>query len=183
MAADDDLFKTTRMGVLRGSNPSYLSGQAVFLQRDVQGFPKGTLGKIITIQASRPGEHRYHLLVDGEKIHLYSISRQDQFDGMQKNLDVDVLGLIILLDNRRVDPHNDMWFFLELFKKIIAEKHVAIGITHMDISDKPTIADYHAQLKSLDLNPPVFAVDARIKNDVSLLVQSLLYSIDPGLLE
>lgn len=122
-------------------------------------------------------------LVDGEKIHLYSISRQDQFDGMQKNLDVDVLGLIILLDNRRVDPHNDMWFFLELFKKIIAEKHVAIGITHMDISDKPTIADYHAQLKSLDLNPPVFAVDARIKNDVSLLVQSLLYSIDPGLLE
>jgi hypothetical protein len=68
MAADDDLFKTTRMGVLRGSNPSYLSGQAVFLQRDVQGFPKGTLGKIITIQASRPGEHRYHLLVDGEKI-------------------------------------------------------------------------------------------------------------------
>ena len=68
MAADDDLFKTTRMGVLRGSNPSYLSGQAVFLQRDVQGFPKGTLGKIITIQASRPGEHRYHLLVNGEKI-------------------------------------------------------------------------------------------------------------------
>jgi hypothetical protein len=69
MAADDDLFfKTARMGVLRGSNPSYLSGQAVFLQRDVQGFPKGTLGKIITIQASRPGEHRYHLLVDGEKI-------------------------------------------------------------------------------------------------------------------
>lgn len=68
MAADDDLFKTTRMGVLRGSNPSYLSGQAVYLQRDVQGFPKGTVGKIITIQAARPGEHRYHLLVGDEKI-------------------------------------------------------------------------------------------------------------------
>jgi uncharacterized protein len=122
-------------------------------------------------------------LVDGEKIHLYSISRQDQFDGMQKKLYVGVLGLIILLDNRRVDPYNDMWLFLELFKNIIAEKHVAIGITHMDISDKPTIADYHAQLQSSDLKPPVFAVDARNKNDVSLLVQSLLYSLDPGLLE
>lgn len=68
MAEDDDLFKTTRMGVLRGTNPTYLPGQAVFLQRDVQGFPKGTMGKIITIQASRPGEHRYHLLVDNDKI-------------------------------------------------------------------------------------------------------------------
>lgn len=68
MAADDDLFKTTRMGVLRGTNPSYLSGQAVYLQRDVQGFAKGTVGKIITIQAARPGEHRYHLLVGDEKI-------------------------------------------------------------------------------------------------------------------
>jgi len=76
-----------------------------------------------------------------------------------------------------------MWFFWELFKNLIAEKHVAIGITHMDISDKPTIADYHSQLQSLDLKPPVFAVDARNNNDVSLLVQSLLYSLDPGLLE
>ncbi len=56
------------MGVLRGSNPSYLSGQEVYLQRDVQGFPKGTMAKIITIQVARPGEHRYHLLVGDDKI-------------------------------------------------------------------------------------------------------------------
>ena len=35
----------------------------------------------------------------------------------------------------------------------------------------------------LGLKTPVFAVDARVKNDVSLLVQALLYSLDPGLEE
>jgi hypothetical protein len=57
-----------RMSVLRGTNPTYLPGQAVYLQRDVQGFSKGTPGKIINVQPARPGEHRYHLLVGRDKI-------------------------------------------------------------------------------------------------------------------
>jgi len=51
----------------------------------------------------------------------------------------------------------------------------------MDLSGKPTIEDYHIQLKGLGLKPPIFAVDAREKNDVSVLIQALLYSLDPGL--
>ncbi|MBL8383485.1 MAG: hypothetical protein JNM90_10435 [Burkholderiales bacterium] len=68
MAHDDSLFKTTRMALLRGASPAYLPGQSVFLQRDVQGFAKGTEGKIVTVQATRPGEHRYQLLVGADKI-------------------------------------------------------------------------------------------------------------------
>lgn len=67
MAQDDELFKTTRMGSLRGANPTYLAGQAVFLQRDVQGFAKGAVAKIVSVQAIRPGEHRYLLLIGAEK--------------------------------------------------------------------------------------------------------------------
>ena len=51
----------------------------------------------------------------------------------------------------------------------------------MDLSNKPTINDYHIQLQGMGIKPPVFSVDARVKNDVSLLVQSLLYSLDPGI--
>jgi uncharacterized protein len=122
-------------------------------------------------------------LEDGEKIHLYGTPGQERFDFMWDILVTGGLGLIILLDNTRADPFKDMQFFLQAFKKFIAESNVAIGITQMDISNKPTIADYHAHLKTSDLNPPVFAVDARVKNDVSLLVQSLLYTLDPGLAE
>jgi hypothetical protein len=51
----------------------------------------------------------------------------------------------------------------------------------MDLNNRFSINDYHAHLKPFKINPPVFSVDAREKNDVSLLVQSLMYSIDPGL--
>jgi signal recognition particle receptor subunit beta len=93
------------------------------------------------------------------------------------------IGLILLLDNTRADPFQDMKFFLDSFRKFIDETKVAIGVTQMDLSNKPTIEDYHIQMQGLDLNVPIFSVDGREKNDVSLLVQSLLYSLDPGLEE
>lgn len=122
-------------------------------------------------------------LEDGEKIHLYGTPGQERFDFMWDILVSGGIGLILLLDNTRADPFKDMRFFLEAFKKFISETNVAIGITQMDVSNKPTIADYHAQLQISDLKPPIFAVDARVRSDVSLLVQSLLYSLDPGLAE
>jgi hypothetical protein len=76
-----------------------------------------------------------------------------------------------------------MKFFLESFSKFIEDTDVAIGVTQMDLSNKPTIEEYHIQLQGMGLKTPVFAVDARVKNDVSLLVQALLYSLDPGLEE
>jgi len=91
--------------------------------------------------------------------------------------------LVLLLDNTRADPFKDMKFFLDSFGDFISKTSVAIGVTQMDLSSKPTIADYHVQLKDAGLTPPIFAVDARVRNDVSLLVQSLLYSLDPGLAE
>jgi signal recognition particle receptor subunit beta len=91
------------------------------------------------------------------------------------------IGLILLLDNTRTDPFQDMKFFLESFKSFISDTNVAIGVTQMDLSDQPSIEDYHIQLQGLGINPPVFSVDARERNDVSLLVQSLLFSLDPGL--
>lgn len=122
-------------------------------------------------------------LADGEKIHLYGTPGQERFDFMWDILTSGGIGLILLLDNTRADPFQDMKFFLDSFSKFISETNVAIGVTQMDLSNKPTIDDYHLQLQSLGLNPPVFEVDARVRNDISLLVQSLLFSLDPGLAE
>ncbi len=120
-------------------------------------------------------------LADGEKIHLYGTPGQERFDFMWDILTTGGIGLVLLLDNTRADPFQDMKFFLDSFRKFIDETNVAIGVTQMDLSDKPTIEDYHIQLQGLGLKPPVFSVDAREKNDVSLLVQSLLFSLDPVL--
>ncbi|MDD1627972.1 MAG: ATP/GTP-binding protein [Methylococcaceae bacterium] len=120
-------------------------------------------------------------LAGGEKIHLYGTPGQERFDFMWDILITGGIGLILLLDNTRADPFQDMKFFLDSFQKFIAETNVAIGVTQMDLSNKPTINDYHIQLQGMGIKPPVFSVDARVKNDVSLLVQSLLYSLDPGI--
>ncbi len=122
-------------------------------------------------------------LAGGEKIHLYGTPGQERFDFMWDILTSGGIGLVLLLDNTRADPFQDMKFFLDSFSKFISETNVAIGVTQMDLSNKPTIDDYHLQLQGLGFNPPVFEVDARVKNDISLLVQSLLFSLDPGLEE
>lgn len=122
-------------------------------------------------------------LAGGEKIHLYGTPGQERFDFMWDILTTGGIGLILLLDNTRADPFQDMKFFLDSFQAFIAKTNVAIGVTQMDLSDKPAINDYHIQLQGMGLKPPVFSVDARVKNDVSLLVQSLLYSLDPELEE
>jgi signal recognition particle receptor subunit beta len=118
-------------------------------------------------------------LPGGEKLHLYGTPGQERFNFMWDILTEGGIGLILLLDNTRADPFLDMKFFLGSFSQFISKTTVAIGVTQMDLSDKPTIADYQIKLKEIGLNRPVFAVDARVKNDISILVQSLLYSLDP----
>jgi len=122
-------------------------------------------------------------LPGGEKLHLYGTPGQERFNFMWDILTEGGIGLILLLDNTRADPFLDMKFFLDSFSQFISKTTVAIGVTQMDLSDKPTIGDYQIKLKEIGLNRPVFAVDARVKNDISILVQSLLYSLDPVLEE
>jgi len=122
-------------------------------------------------------------LASGEKLHLYGTPGQERFDFMWDILTTGGIGLILLLDNTRDDPFQDMKFFLQSFAEFIKETGIAIGITQMDLSRKPTLQEYHQQLQEMGVNPPVFTVDARVRNDVSVLVQALLYSLDPGLEE
>lgn len=122
-------------------------------------------------------------LPGGEKLHLYGTPGQERFDFMWDILVTGGIGLVLLLDNTRADPFVDMKFFLDAFSTFIGDTAVAVGVTQMDVSAKPTIDDYQVQLAGMGLKLPVFAVDARVRNDVSILIQSLLYSLDPGLEE
>jgi signal recognition particle receptor subunit beta len=58
---------------------------------------------------------------------------------------------------------------------------MVVGITQMDNQRTPTIEEYVAQLKELNLSAPVYEIDGRKREDVSTLVQSLLLSLDPGI--
>ena len=53
----------------------------------------------------------------------------------------------------------------------------------MDVRRHPGLDDYRRALVRLGVTAPVFEVDARRRRDVALLVQALLLSIDPGLVD
>lgn len=120
-------------------------------------------------------------LSDHDKVHLFGTPGQERFDFMWEILTEGGLGLILLINNTRPDPLQDMDFFLKAFRDFIKKTKLAVGITRMDLQAKPTLEDFHQKLREHGLNPPLFVIDARAKNDVALLLQALLYSLDPGL--
>jgi len=122
-------------------------------------------------------------LNEKDRLHLYGTPGQQRFDFMWDILTTGGIGLILLLDNTRPDPFQDMEFFLEQFNDFINQTQIAIGVTQMDLNSTPCIDDYHKHLHSRGMTLPVFEVDARKQCDVSLLIKALLFSLDPGLVE
>lgn len=116
-----------------------------------------------------------------EKIHLYGTPGQERFSFMWDILTKGALGLILLLDNSRENPQQDLKFYTHAFKDFIDKGDLIIGVTRMDEVNTPTIQNYRDWIEELSISAPVFTVDARERQDVSSLVQALLYSLDPGI--
>jgi hypothetical protein len=120
-------------------------------------------------------------LPGGDRVHLYGTPGQERFDFMWDILTEGGIGLVLLLNNNRPAPLQDLDFFLNAFDDFIDETTVAIGVTQTDLSPAPTITDYHRHLNGRSSSLPIFEVDARKSTDVSLLVEALLFSLDPRL--
>ncbi|PIE01361.1 MAG: GTP-binding protein [Thiothrix nivea] len=119
-------------------------------------------------------------LGENERVHLYGTPGQERFDFMWDILTKGGIGLILLLDNTRKDPFRDMKFYTNAFRDFITREQMVVGVTRMDLQRKPGINDYRNWLKALDIEAPVFEIDARDNSDVTALLQALLYSLDPG---
>ena len=119
-------------------------------------------------------------LSNNERVHLYGTPGQERFDFMWDILTNGGIGLVLLLDNTRVEPLRDLKFYTHSFKDFIDKQQLVVGITRMDIQRSPNLQDYRKWLDQLSLNAPLFEVDARKRDDVSMLIQSLLLSLDPG---
>lgn len=119
-------------------------------------------------------------LPDNAAIHLYGTPGQERFDFMWEILVEGGIGLVLLLNNNRPNPLQDMRFFISAFKEFIQSTALVIGITHSDIKAQPSISEYQRELSSIGLQGvPVFEVDTRQRRDIVLLIESLLCSLDP----
>lgn len=120
-------------------------------------------------------------LEGGAKVHLYGTPGQERFDFMWEILTQKGIGLVLLVDNRREDPLEDMRHYLEAFRDFISDRAVVIGVTGMDVKNRPGLYSYHTRLSAMGMKPPLFEVDARRREDVKLMLMALLAMLDPGL--
>ncbi|MFM2119341.1 MAG: hypothetical protein RL722_809 [Pseudomonadota bacterium] len=116
-----------------------------------------------------------------EKVHLYGTPGQERFDFMWDILTKGGIGLVLLLDNTRPTPFEDMKFYIGAFREFIENTRLVVGVTQMDTRSSPAIEDYVREMARLEVAAPVFEIDARRRDDVSTLIEALLLSIDPVL--
>jgi len=115
------------------------------------------------------------------RIHLYGTPGQKRFDFMWDILTDGGIGLVLLLDNSSENPLEDMKYYVSAFEEFLQDHKLVVGVNFMEQNPTPTIDDYTNELHKIGIRPPIFEVDCREYNDVSMLVQSLIYSCDPWL--
>jgi uncharacterized protein len=120
-------------------------------------------------------------LDDNSLVHLYGTPGQDRFDFMWDILAESGIGLILLLDNTREDPLDDMSHYLNAFKDFINDREVVIGVNRYNEKNRPGLYSYHTRLKEHGMQAPVFEIDSRERSDIKVLLLALLTMLDPSL--
>jgi len=113
-------------------------------------------------------------LDQGDRLRLYGTPGQQRFNFMWEILARGALGLVLLLDNTRSQPLADLALYLDDFAGLIEASGVVVGVTRTDIAATPSVDDYCDYLADLGRVIPVFAVDARNRDDVLMLLDNLL---------
>lgn len=112
------------------------------------------------------------------KTHLYGAPGQARFDFMWDMLSDqiarDATGVVVMLDNARECPQDDLKYYLDAFSQLISGKRLVIGVTRSDIQSNPCKGDYEDWLSELKMEGTVHFVDARNRSTIIQLVESIV---------
>ena len=122
-------------------------------------------------------------LDSGDRVRLFGTPGQARFDFLWKILVRNALGLIILTDNSRPDPLADLAVYLDGFSEELNSVPCAIGVGRMEISGAPDLDAYADLLSAKGRIFPVIPVDVRRRDDVLLLIDTLLAQMEASLMD
>lgn len=113
----------------------------------------------------------------GVSIGLYGTPGQERFNFIWPILAQGALGVIILIDHSAEDPIADLSNYLATFSKIYNGRLV-IGVSQVDKMPERDFAIYRDWLAAQQKNLPIFPVDMRQRDDVLLLVDTIIASLE-----
>ncbi|WP_227429948.1 GTP-binding protein [Psychrobacter sp. I-STPA6b] len=116
-------------------------------------------------------------LEDGTGIGLYGTPGQERFNFIWPILVQGALGVVVLIDHSAKDPVADLGHYLDTFSGMYNGR-IVIGVSQIDKSPERDVAIYRDFLTERKLNLPLFPVDMREKDDVLLLVESIIASLE-----
>ena len=118
-------------------------------------------------------------LADGSKVLLFGTPGQRYFDYMCKIVARDASGIMLLLNDAEADPAADLDYFTKLYPEYAKMGAMVIGVTHVDnMSANDPLERYHQWLMEKEMVLPIFAIDARERDDVILMVEALVASME-----
>ncbi|TCB67196.1 GTP-binding protein [Acinetobacter sp. ANC 4178] len=111
-------------------------------------------------------------------IGLYGTPGQSRFDFIWSAISKGAIGAVILIDHHSDNPIQELESYLETFQNFT--DNIAIGITHTDLisENSKSTGIYKDWLLQNDLFSPLYFIDARKKDDVLLLLEALITSIE-----
>lgn len=119
---------------------------------------------------------------DQIKVGLYGTPGQRRFSFMWSSIAQGALGAIVLIDHSAEDPFADLELYLNAFGGG-SDRCVVIGVTHMDVGNHCSLKPYRDWQIKNQKEYPIFAVDARKRSDVLLLIETVIASLEVQLLE
>lgn len=116
-------------------------------------------------------------LEGGASIGLYGTPGQERFNFIWPILSQGALGIILLIDHSAADPVADLVNYLDTFSKIYHGR-IVVGVSQVDKAPERDFAIYRDWLAEHQKNLPIFPVDMRKREDVLLLVDTIIASLE-----
>ena len=113
------------------------------------------------------------LLEDGTAVSLYGTPGQERFSFMWEILCRGSLGVVLLLDGSTATARHDLQSYAEAFRRINPNQPFVTGIGRVS-PDDCRLDEYARALGARGIVAPVFGVDVRKREDVLLLIETLL---------
>lgn len=149
------------------------------VQTEVKASDAEAIGKTHTTVAFDYGEIFLPYLKN--RLRLYGLPGQTRFSFMWEILSENVLGTILLADHSKHNSIEKTRTFIKNFAPVIQKSGTVgvLGVTKSDLAQNGyAIQQYQRMLAEEQLHIPVFQIDAREKNDVLLLIDTLLSQIE-----
>lgn len=117
-------------------------------------------------------------LDDGTVVRLYGTPGQERFSFMWEIVGRGSMGVILLLDGSSPNALADLRMYTTVFRSIAPDQPLIVGLGRTRPDDSEQLDACARVLESLQFAAPIFSIDARKREDVLLLVETLLASLE-----